>query len=175
MRARLVLLLVAAALVASAPEDPFRALDVVKPRVRLAAPEFRLATLDDASVALSDHAGEVVLVHFWATFCAPCRHELPQLRELAARYRDRGFTVLALAADRGNRGGVESLVRELGLDIPVLLDPDGEVRARYEVTGLPFSYLVGRDGRFSGRVIGARDWSDPAARRLVEALLAEEP
>lgn len=96
---------------------------------------------------------------------------MPALNTLWRRYRDRGLTVLAVAADRGNRGGIGAFISRLNVKFPVLLDPDGRLRRRYEVTALPYTYIIGRDGRFIGRLLGARHWDSPRARRLIELLL----
>ena len=81
--------------------------------------------------------------------------------------------IVAVAADKDNGKQVASFVDKLGLNFPILLDPDGKVRNRYEVVGLPMSYLIGRDGRISGRVIGITDWDGPQAFALVEHLLQQ--
>jgi hypothetical protein len=97
---------------------------------------------------------------------------MPALETLWQRYRERGLVVLAIAADRGDSRVVSDFAVNTGVSFPVLLDPDGVVRNRYEVVALPMSYLVGRDGRFSGRIMGTRDWNGPAGREVIETLLA---
>ena len=152
--------------------DPFGALDVERPRQRVAAPDFRLPTLDGNEVRLSQYRGKVILLNFWATWCRPCREEMPSLQKLWAQFRGQDFVILAVAADRGNPRTVARFAAELNLDFPILLDPAGEVRRHYEVYGLPMTYLIGRDGRISGRAPASRDWHSPAARALIEQLLA---
>ena len=155
-------------------DDPYAVLEVQRPRVRLPAPAFTLPSLDGGRVRLADFRGKVVLLNFWATWCRPCREEMPSLEALWADYRDRPFIVLAVTADRGSLRPVREFVRRHGLDFPVLLDADGAVRNRYEVYALPMTYLIGRDGRISGRAPAARDWNGPAARRLIDQLLAQQ-
>jgi peroxiredoxin len=152
-------------------EEAVFAMDV--PRQRLAAPGFRLTDLTGAAHGLEDFRGSVVLVHFWATFCAPCLQELPRLEALWQHYREAGLVVAGIAADRGNAGVVREYAARAGITFPVLLDPDGAVRNRYEVVVLPMSYLIGRDGRFSARMLGSREWQDPQLSDLIESLLAE--
>ncbi len=154
--------------------DPYAALEVQRPHVRLPAPDFTLPSLDGRRVSLADFRGKVVLLNFWATWCQPCREEMPSLQALWESYRDRSFAILAVAADRGSLRPVKKFADRHGLDFPVLLDADGRVRGRYEVYALPMSYLIGRDGRISGRVPAARDWNGAAARALIEHLLAQE-
>jgi cytochrome c biogenesis protein CcmG/thiol:disulfide interchange protein DsbE len=143
------------------------------PRERLVAPGFRLPDLEETPIDLEDYQGKVVLLHFWATFCTPCLEELPALELLWRRYRERGFVIVGIAADRGSAEVVRKFARAAGVTFPVLLDPEGAVRNRYEVIVLPMSYLIGRDGKFSGRMPGSRDWQDPQASALIESLLAK--
>ncbi|HEX9900201.1 MAG TPA: TlpA disulfide reductase family protein [Candidatus Methylomirabilis sp.] len=138
------------------------------------APEFALADLMGSRVRLSDHRGHVVLVNFWATWCPPCRAEMPSMEKLYQAYRDRGLVILAISGDRAGTQVVESFVEELGLTFLIVLDPAGEVFAQYGVRGLPTSYLLDRRGRIVSAEAGARDWNSKAARQVVEALLREE-
>lgn len=143
------------------------------------APDARMATLDGDSVALSDHAGQVVLLNFWATWCPPCVREMPAMERVYQKLKDRGFTVLAVSVDRlappdssGRRGAnVRQFVERLDLSFPILLDPEGTVERLYNVSGLPTSYVIGPDGRIEGRIVGAREWDSPEyTRRIVELL-----
>jgi len=155
--------------------DPFSELGVTTPKVRLEAPSFSLEKLGGGSAGLANYAGKVVLLNFWATWCAPCREEMPAMQRLWERYREQGLVIVAVAADKGDRKQVASFVDKLGLSYPVLLDPEGTVRNRYEVVGLPMSYLIGLDGKISGRVIGIAKWDSPEAFALVEHLLQQTP
>jgi cytochrome c biogenesis protein CcmG/thiol:disulfide interchange protein DsbE len=143
------------------------------PRERLVAPDFRLPDLGETPTDLEDYRGKVVLLHFWATFCTPCLKELPALESLWRRYGKQGLVILGIAADRGHADLVRKFAKTAGVTFPVLLDPEGAVRNRYEVVALPMSYLIGRDGRFSARMLGSREWRDPQASDLIESLLRE--
>ncbi|MBI3121735.1 MAG: TlpA family protein disulfide reductase [candidate division NC10 bacterium] len=138
------------------------------------APDFVLPTLAGPPIRLSDHQGKVVLLNFWATWCPPCRAEMPSMEKLYRAYRDRGLVILAVSGDRTGRSVVESFVQERGVTFPILLDSPGEVFAQYGVRGLPTSYLLDRQGRIVSADIGARDWSGKAARQVVERLMAEK-
>jgi peroxiredoxin len=137
------------------------------------APEFALADLSGNRVRLSDHRGRVVLLNFWATWCPPCRAEMPSMERLYQAYRDRRFAILAISGDRGGKAVVESFVQERGVTFPILLDPANEVFAQYGVRGLPSSFLLDRQGKIVSAEAGARDWNSKAARQVVEALLSE--
>jgi len=149
------------------------AFGVQQPRMHKPAPNFSLSTLADGRKKLSDYHGRVVLLNFWATWCSPCRYEMPQIEALWKKYRNQGFAVLAVNVDRGNRTDVADFAHSLHLGFPVLLDPEGTVRNRYGVRALPTSYLIGRDGKIIGRVIGERDWSSSAAQTMIRALLEQ--
>lgn len=140
----------------------------------IAAPAFVLPDLSGTPIRLSDHRGKVVLLNFWATWCPPCRAEMPSMEKLYQAYRDRGLTILAISNDVSGKSVVEPFVRDRGLTFPILLDPEGGVFLQYGVRGLPTSYVVDRKGRVVSGEIGARDWSSGTAREAVEHLLAEE-
>jgi len=156
----------------SALAEPFPLRAVEQPKERLPAPDFSLERLSDKKQSsLSDYRGKVVLLNFWATWCSPCREEMPAMQQVWERYRSDGFEIIAVAADWRGRKNVAPFIEEHGFEYPILLDPDGEVRNRYEVVGLPMSYLIGRDGKISGRVVGVIDWTSPDALEMIEILL----
>ncbi len=154
-----------------AAADPFYEFGVDVPKVRMDAPAFTLEKLNGGKASLADYKGKVVLLNFWATWCGPCRYEMPGMQRLWERYREQGFVIIAVAADKNGHKQVAPFVGKLALNYPVLLDPEGEVRNRYEVVGLPMSYLIGRDGKISGRVIGIKEWDSHEADRVVTTLL----
>jgi cytochrome c biogenesis protein CcmG/thiol:disulfide interchange protein DsbE len=117
-----------------------------------AAHDFTLTTLDGGSVTLSDLAGRWVLVNFWATWCAPCRDEMPYLASLADAHSDT-LTVLAVNM-REQPDEVRAFAAELGLRLPILLDPDDATLLAYGVTGLPTSFLIAPDGSLARRIPG---------------------
>jgi len=136
------------------------------------APDFSLRTLEGERVSLAKLDGRVVLVNFWATWCPPCRLEMPGFQSVYDDYRDRGFTVVGLATDVGGAGLVETFVRENRISYPVAMATE-EVRLRYGgVDALPQSFLVDRRGRVRKVVAGV--FSEGTLRRAVEELLAEE-
>ncbi len=112
------------------------------PEVGSPAPDFTAQTLQGESVSLSDLRGQVVLINFWATWCAPCRVEMPAIQ---ARYNRGGFTVLAVDFDESAEL-VQAFVDDLELSFPVLLDPGGEIQNLYRVRGYPTSFFVDAEG-----------------------------
>ncbi|MBI4391873.1 MAG: TlpA family protein disulfide reductase [candidate division NC10 bacterium] len=121
---------------------------------------------------LAQHRGEVVLVNFWSTWCAPCRTELPALQALDETYREPGFTVLAVNPNVDGREPVEAFAREFRLTLPILLDPGKEVGRAYRVSAIPAIFLFDRQGRVTSRRLGDPAWDQPQARAVAERVLA---
>jgi peroxiredoxin len=136
-------------------------------------PQYSAQDLSGREVSLDDHLGEVVLVNVWATWCGPCRVEMPPIQASYRRYKDRGFTVLAVSIDQGPsyEENVAAFAKEYGLEFPILLDPDGHVTEVLRTVGVPETFVLGRDGRIAKRLIGATDWSSAANQILIEELL----
>jgi thiol-disulfide isomerase/thioredoxin len=134
------------------------------------APDLELAGLDGKTVRLADFRGRVVFLNFWATWCPPCREEMPAMQALAGELEKEGLVVLAVNYAESAETA-EAFIRETGLTLPVLLDPDGAVTRRFRVTALPASFFVDRRGALVGSVLGIRDWQGTAARRYIEGLL----
>jgi len=149
--------------------------ELAYPKQRHQAPAFQLPDLSAETVSLDRYGDTVVLIHFWATFCAPCLKEMPELERLWRDYREQGLVVLGLATDRGSAEVVREYVEKAGVSFPVLHDRDGLVRNQYEVMALPMTYLIGRDGKISARAIGSRDWTSQAGRAVIESLLGVKP
>jgi thiol-disulfide isomerase/thioredoxin len=118
--------------------------------------------------------GRVVLVNFWATWCEPCRDELPSLERLKAKLEGRPFDVVAVNYGEG-APRIGEFVRRHNLSLPVLLDPEKEAAAAWKAGGLPMTFLVDARGRVRYSAFGERDWSVGEALGLVEKLLAEAP
>ncbi|MBI4371055.1 MAG: TlpA family protein disulfide reductase [Elusimicrobia bacterium] len=133
-----------------------------------AAPALSGSGLDGAAVSLSDFAGKVVLVDFWATWCDPCREEIPDLIRLRERFQGRGFEVLGASMDE-NVSQASSFVKTFGIRYPVILLGGERVPRGWIVPGLPAAYLVGRDGTILNRYLGAKD-PETVARDVETAL-----
>jgi len=152
--------------------DVFADMGVVRPGISQPAPDFLLKNMDGTPHRLSDYRGKVVLLHFWATWCVPCRAEMPVLHEMWHRFRERGLEVVCVNVDRGNRQAVGEFMQDIGLHFHTLLDPAGKARRQYEIFALPTSYIIGRDGKIIGRAVGERKWDSTESRALIEYLLA---
>ena len=148
--------------------DPFAELSLIRP---IAATDFTVPQLTSQQLRLSDFKGRVVFLNFWATWCVPCREEMPVMERLYQRYRDRGLTILAVSVDTGGPATVAAFVKMLRLTYPIGLDPKMEVANQYRVRVLPSSFLIDRQRNVAGIAVGPRDWDSPAARAVVETLL----
>jgi cytochrome c biogenesis protein CcmG/thiol:disulfide interchange protein DsbE len=133
-----------------------------------AAPDFALQTLDGETVRLSDYRGQVVLINTWATWCPPCRDEMPDLEAYYRRRQADGFVVLAVNSQE-SPGTVAAFLEEHNFTFPVLLDPDGVVTKDYRVYGLPTSFFIGRDGVVRG--VWSGRLSPKQLKELVDPLL----
>jgi peroxiredoxin len=151
-------------------EDAMKELDLIRPSRAKLAPDFSLPLSAGKTFKLSDHRGKVVFVNFWATWCAPCREEMPAMQRLWQRHRDRGFTMVAVSVD-SDPGLVPPFVEKLGLTFPVALDPKMQAANPYGVRALPSSFLVDRKGYMTALALGPRAWDTQAAHALIEALV----
>ena len=110
-----------------------------------AAPDFALKSASGENLRLSEYRGDVVMINFWATWCGPCRQEMPLLDELYDRYQRVGFSLLGVNIDDDSRRA-RQMIEELGVDFPVLFDARKEVSRLYEVEAMPVTVLVDRGG-----------------------------
>jgi thiol-disulfide isomerase/thioredoxin len=129
------------------------ALDTRSPVLNQPVPNFALADADGHVVRLSDLRGQVVLVNFWATWCVPCRQELPAIEQVYSEQRNQGFTVLEVN-EQESPDAVRGFTAQLGSLPPVVLDRDGSVMAQYRLKGLPDSFIVDRQGVVRGLSFG---------------------
>lgn len=136
------------------------------------APSYHLTTLDDRGLSLEALRGEVVLVNYWATWCGPCRIEMPGFQDVYAAYRDQGFTILAISRDSPEEvAKVKAYVEERGITFPVGMEDPGLRDAFGRFNSLPTSILIDRAGRIRHQVTGV--FLEPALRMAVKKLLAE--
>jgi thiol-disulfide isomerase/thioredoxin len=142
----------------------------LKPWSGGATPPLALADVDGRAYRLEDYRGKVVLVNFWATWCEPCREEMPSMNRLRASLAGRSFEVLAV-----NLAESESRIRRFGeqvpLEFPVLMDRDGAAAKYWRARVLPVSFLVGPDGRIRYSVVGGMDWAQEGVRTAILALM----
>jgi len=145
--------------------------DQRKSAVGYLAPDFSLRNLKGNYESLDSFRGQVVVLNFWATWCAPCRVEMPSFEKLYRRYRSEGVAVLAVTLDKNAGPKIKSFVDEYELSFPILLDEEGEVERLYPSMTIPFTYVIDREGRVVARVDGAKNWESNKTFEAIEYLL----
>jgi peroxiredoxin len=133
-------------------------------------PDFTLPSLDGKKVSLKDFRGKVVFLNFWATWCVPCREEMPAMEKLYQEFKENNFVVLAVNV-KDRKADAVNFIKELKLSYPVVIDPDAQVGLLYGAWGLPTTYLIGPKGEGLARAWGPAEWYSPAARNLIKDLL----
>jgi cytochrome c biogenesis protein CcmG/thiol:disulfide interchange protein DsbE len=139
------------------------------------AREFRAKDLATGRVmTLADYRGKVLLLNVWATWCQPCRVEMPSLERLHRRLTGTDFRVVAVSIDEDGDSVVAAFARELGLSFEILHDQTGAIKRDYQATGVPESWVINRDGVIIKKVIGASEWDGPVNETLIRRLLDEQ-
>ena len=147
------------------------------------APDFAATDLRaNKPATIADYRGKVVLLNIWATWCPPCRAEMPSMERLHKKLAGTDFRIAAVSVDgdafyaqeQAGPKEIMAFASTLGLTFDILHDPSGEIRKAYDIFGVPESYLIDRDGVIVKRVIGAADWEDPVNEMLIRRLLNEK-
>lgn len=137
------------------------------------APDFSLKLLGGDEVSLSDYRGKVVFMNFWATWCGPCRLEMPSMQRLYESVTSDRFEIIAVNLKESEEM-VGDFMDELGLIFPVMMDSTGFVGSKYSVRGIPTTFLLDKQGRLIGRMAGTREWDTPSFEALINDLILED-
>jgi peroxiredoxin len=135
------------------------------------APNFQLRDMNGRIVSLSELRGKVVLLNFWATWCGPCRFEMPAMERLYRTYDRKDFEILAVSTDAQGVAVTRPFQEENKLTFPILHDADFRVGLSYGARTLPMTFMVDRQGVVRQHIFGARDWEAPEAHQLIEMLM----
>jgi cytochrome c biogenesis protein CcmG/thiol:disulfide interchange protein DsbE len=141
------------------------------------APDFKALTLDSIprEKRLADYRGQVLMLNVWATWCLPCRVEMPSIEALNKAYASKGLKIVAVSIDDpGTDSTIRAFVKQYGLTFEVLHDAQARISDQYDITGYPETFIVGRDGIIRKKLISATDWNSPDARALMDRLLSEQ-
>ncbi|MBI4377647.1 MAG: TlpA family protein disulfide reductase [Nitrospinae bacterium] len=139
---------------------------------KFSAPDFTLMTLDNKKVALKDLRGKYVFLNFWATWCGPCKDEMPSMEKLYQRFKTRkNFEMLAISIDKGSAETVNKYISGNRFTFTILLDTNNRVASEYSVTGIPTTYLIDPQGFIINKAIGARDWEHKETIEFFENIL----
>lgn len=142
---------------------------VAGPEGKVMAPEFSLMSLSGKKISLSSLRGKVVILNFWSSTCMPCLWEMPSFEKLEAAMAGKPLTILAVTSDP--RPMAERVAGQLNLKVSVLLDPEGETAAAYQVSALPVTYIIAPDGTVNNKVLGAANWADTSALDYLNKLI----
>jgi thiol-disulfide isomerase/thioredoxin len=156
--------------ISPAGRDYFKRLSIEKPGKLIRAPGFTLEDLSGRRLSLKDLKGRVVFLNFWATWCVPCRQEMPLMEKLHRDFKPEGLEMVAVNF-REDKQTVRKFSAELGLSFPVLVDYDGKVGDEYGAWSLPLTYIINRDGEFIGKTIGDRRWDSDDAKAFFRELV----
>lgn len=147
---------------------------LVRPKP-LDLPAFTFAEADGRSKSLADFGGKIVLLNIWATWCVPCREEMPALDQLETKLGGKDFAVVAINIDKGGADKAAAFLDETGAThLTLYTDPSGKLFSTLKAIGMPTTLLVGRDGKEIARLIGPADWASPEAIAVIEAALAAD-
>ena len=152
--------------------DPFAALRVTRLAAGVPVAAFDLKALDGGTVRSNELAGKVVLLNFWATWCGPCKEEMPSLAKLQSQFDSTQFQVVTVTTDMHPRG-IKQFLDHLGIHLPVLFDETQDVSRAFMVRGLPTTVLIAQDGRAVGRAVGPRAWDSEESVALMRHVLEE--
>ncbi len=150
------------------------ALGIVMYKKKVNAPSFALKDINAKEVRLDDLRGKIVFLNFWATWCPPCREEMPSMEKLYRKFKDKDFIMLAINLREDGRA-VKTFKEKIGLSFPIPLDSNGAVGSNYGIASIPTTYLVDREGNVIGVALGARDWSSRETFGLINQLLGTPP
>lgn len=135
------------------------------------APNFYLKGLNGEKVELKSFKGKVVFLNFWATWCGPCKEEMPSMEALYKQFKEKDFVFLTISVDYEGGKKVREFIEKHHYTIPVLLDPKCETLDLYEVKGIPTTIIIGKKGIMIGKAIGPRNWKKPEVISFLNLLL----
>jgi thiol-disulfide isomerase/thioredoxin len=140
-------------------------------RARTPVIDFSAPLLDGTQVRLSNLKGKVVFLNFWATWCPPCREEMPSMEALYRRFRGRDLEFLAVDIQE-DKDDVAAFMKQFGLTFPAALDSTGRISAEYGIRGIPATFIIDKEGGIIASVVGGRDWNTEAVFTALELLIS---
>lgn len=147
---------------------------VEAPRIGFRAPNFTLKDLNGGMVSMAGLRGKVIMINFWATWCGPCKVEMPSMNRLYTDLKGKDFEILAISSDVQGEKVVKPFIAQGRFSFPVLIDSSFKVNSNYGVTGIPTTFLVDKDGVITYKILGPRDWNSPEARELIRRMMSSK-
>ena len=133
------------------------------------AVDFTLKDSDNKKVSLKNYRGKIIMLNFWATWCAPCRLEMPSMEKLHRQFKDKGLIILSVASGEKTER-VNKFIKEYEITFPALIDTDQEVTDTYKVWALPTTYFINAEGKVISRINGSRDWDTKEATQYISSI-----
>ena len=158
----------------STADDLFSRLKLSRAGAGTAVPSFELSTVDGKTIEFSQLRGKVVVLNFWATWCGPCKEEMPALDRLSRQFNPRDVAVLTITTDH-ERTGIQQFMTQFHSTLPVLLDEQRDVSLAFMVRGLPTTVFISKNGTVVGRAVGPREWDGPDAIGFIQHLREAAP
>jgi len=137
------------------------------------APDFSLVNPDGKKLSLKDFRGKLVFLNFWASWCGPCRDEMPTMVKLYNEFKGKGFEIVAVNV-KDKRPDALAFIKQMKMTFPIMMDPEGEAGLLYGAFGMPISYLIDDKGVVLARILGDANWYTPGARNLIKTLLEQK-
>jgi peroxiredoxin len=167
----LFLLLFIHSLAEGSEEELFSKIGITVIRDDRKVPDFSLKVLNGKRVGIKQFKGKIVLLNFWAIWCAPCKDEMPGLEVLHRQFRDKNFVLLTISVDYGGVKSVQEFINKHQYTFSVLLDPKCEVFDLFKANGIPTTFLVDKKGKMIGKAMGPRDWKSHEVVSLLNLLI----
>jgi len=152
-------------------DDLFSKIGVLQIKEKKNAPNFRLEDLKGRKIELKNFRGKVIFLNFWATWCGPCKEEMPSIETLHQQFKEKDFVFLTISVDYEGKKPVKEFIEKQRYTFPVLLDPKCETLDLYKVKGIPTTILIDKNRKMIGKAIGPRNWKSPEAISLLNFLL----
>ncbi len=152
-------------------DDLFSKIGVLQINEKKNAPNFRLEDLKGRKIELKNFRGKVIFLNFWATWCGPCKEELPSVETLYQQFKEKNFVFLTISVDYEGRKPVKEFIEKHRYTFPVLLDHKYETLDLYKVKGIPTTFIIDKKGRMIGRAVGPRNWKNPEVVSLFNLLI----
>lgn len=150
-------------------DSTLRATKPIQPGLEV--PNFAFPDINGKQISLSDHRGKVVLVNVWATWCPPCRQEMPSMQRLYEKFKGENLEILAVSIDSEGGEAVAPFMRKMHLTFPALLDPEETIIPLYGITGVPESFIIDKDGILVEKIVGPINWATPEVFSLFKDLI----
>jgi peroxiredoxin len=168
----ILILLVSFSFTAEGGEDDFYSKMRINPiKGNKKAPDFSLKDLKGREVEIKQFKGKVIFLNFWATWCGPCKEEMPGMEALHRQLKEKNFVMLTISVDYEGIRPVQEFINKHQYTFPVLLDPKGETLDLFEVKGIPTTFLIDKKGKMLGKAIGPRDWKSIEVESLLNLLI----